>query len=98
MLLGIEATDLEDDQNMESDPEGLRISGGLLCFWEATGNANLYFGIHPDVLHLTGFCSLVQEREYTCTESICHSHSYAQKKTSSHASLFLPCNFFSREW
>ncbi len=23
MLLGIEATDLEDDQNMESDPRGL---------------------------------------------------------------------------
>ena len=23
MLLGIEATDLEDDQNMESDPKGL---------------------------------------------------------------------------
>ena len=34
VLLGIEAADLEDDQNMESDPKGLRSSGGPLCFLE----------------------------------------------------------------
>ena len=34
MLLGIEATDLEDDQNMESDPKGLCSSGGPLRFLE----------------------------------------------------------------
>ena len=34
VLLGIEAADLEDDQNMESDPKGLCSSGGPLCFLE----------------------------------------------------------------
>ena len=34
MLLGIEATDLEDDQNREKDPKGLCSSGGPLRFLE----------------------------------------------------------------
>ena len=32
MLLGIEATEKAVNQNMESDPKGLRSSGGPLCF------------------------------------------------------------------
>ena len=32
--LGIEATGAVNNQNMESDPKGLRSSGGPLCFFE----------------------------------------------------------------
>ena len=32
--LGIEATGAVNNQNMDSDPKGLRSSGGPLCFFE----------------------------------------------------------------